>query len=107
MSGEIVRSRFERLAGTAIAYEWFVQGLQTLSPRWSVAARHESTWAPELITATSAGQRRRLTMNEATVGFRLTPEVTIRSSYYTRRPYDASAWDHQVGVQAVWARKWW
>ncbi len=43
MSGEIVRSRFERLDGTAIAYEWFVQGLQTLSPRWSVAARHEST----------------------------------------------------------------
>jgi len=107
MSGEIVRSRFERLDGTAIAYEWFVQGLQTLSPRWSVAARHESTSAPELVTAISAGQRRRLTMNEATVGFRLTPEVTIRSSYYTRQPYGASSWDHQVGVQAVWARKWW
>ena len=59
--------------------------MQTLSPRWFVAARHESTLAPALITATSVGQRRRLTMIEATVGFRVTPEVTLRSSYYTRQ----------------------
>jgi hypothetical protein len=107
MSGEIVRSRFERAAGAAIAYEWFVQAFQTLTPRWSVAARHESTWAPGLITATSAGRRSRMAMVETAVGFRLTPGVTVRSSYYTRKSYTASAWDHQVGVQAVWARKWW
>jgi hypothetical protein len=107
MSGEIVRSRFERFAGTAIAYEWFVQGVQTVTPRWFVAARHESTLAPELITTTSVGRRSRLAMVESTVGFRVTPEVTLRSSYYTRKSYAASAWDHQVGVSAVWARKWW
>ena len=107
MSGEIVRSRFERLAGTAIAYEWFVQGVQTVTPRWFVAARHESTLAPELVTATFVGQRSRLAMIESTVGFRVTPEVTLRSSYYTRKSYTASAWDQQVGVSAVWARKWW
>jgi len=107
MSGEIVRSRFERSAGAAIAYEWFVQGVQTLTPRWFVAARHESTLAPELITMTFAGQRSRLAIIESTVGFRVTPEVTLRSSYYTRRSYAASVWDQQVGVSAVWARKWW
>ena len=107
MSGEIVRSRFERLTGAAIAYEWFVQGLQTLSPRWSLGARHERTSAPELVTATSVGRRSRLAMIETTIGFRVTPEVTLRSSYYTRKSYGASAWDHQVGIQAVWARKWW
>lgn len=44
---------------------------------------------------------------EATAGFHATPEVTILSSYYARKSYGASAWDHQVGVSAVWARKWW
>jgi hypothetical protein len=33
--------------------------------------------------------------------------VTLRASYYTRKSYGASTWDHQVGISAVWARKWW
>jgi hypothetical protein len=107
VSGEIVRSRFERSVGTAIAYEYFVQGIQTLAPRWFVAARHESTLAPPLITATLVGQGTRLAVVETTVGFRVTPEVTLRGSYYTRKSYGAPAWDQQVGVSAVWARKWW
>jgi hypothetical protein len=107
ISAEIVRSRFERSAGSAIAYEYFVQGVQTLAPRWFVAGRQESTLAPPLITPASVGQATRLTMIETTVGFRVTPDVTLRSSYYTRKSYGASAWDHQIGVSAVWARKWW
>jgi len=107
VSGEIVRSRFDRSSGTAIAYEYFVQGIQTLAPRWFVAARHESTLAPPLITATLVGKSTRLSMVETTVGFRVTPDVTLRSSYYGRKSYGAVAWDHQVGVSAVWARKWW
>jgi hypothetical protein len=107
ISGEILRSRFERSAGNAVAYEWFVQGIQTLSPRWFIAGRHEGTQAPPLITATTVGQSSRFSAAEATVGFRVTPEVTLRSSYYTRKSYGASAWDHQIGVSAVWARKWW
>jgi hypothetical protein len=93
--------------GTAIAYEYFVQGVQTLAPRWFVAARHESTLAPPLITTTFVGAGTRLAVVETTVGFRVTPEVTLRSSYYTRRSYAVTAWDHQVAVSAVWARKWW
>ena len=107
VGGEIVRSRFERSEGSAIAYEYFVQGVQTLAPRWFVAARHESTLAPPLITATVVGSGTRLSVVETTVGFRVTPEVTLRSSYYTRRSYAVTAWDHQVAVSAVWARKWW
>ena len=107
LSGEFVRSRFERSGGSADAYEWFVQGLQTLTPRWFVAARHEGTLAPPLITPTFTGQGTRLSMVEATAGFRVTPGVTLRTSYYARKSYGASIWDNQVGVSAVWARKWW
>lgn len=46
-------------------------------------------------------------MIEATVGFRVTPEITVRSSYYARMSYGRLAWDQQVGVQAVWAKKRW
>jgi hypothetical protein len=46
-------------------------------------------------------------MVETALGFRVTPEITLRSSYYTRKGYDATVWDHQIGVSAVWARKWW
>ena len=41
-------SSFETSTVPAIAYEWFVQGIQTLSPRWFVAARQEGTSAPPL-----------------------------------------------------------
>ena len=42
ISGEILRTAFETFAATpSMAYEWFVQGQQTLTPRWFVASRHE------------------------------------------------------------------
>jgi hypothetical protein len=107
ISGEIVRTAFERSAGTAIAYQWFVQGIQTLSPRWFAAARHEATLAPGLVTSTVVGPRTRLAMVEAALGFRVTRDVTLRSSFYTRKGYTALAWDQQAAVSAVWARKWW
>jgi hypothetical protein len=107
ISGEIVRSRFERASGSAIAYEYFVQGIHTASPRWFVAARHEGTSAPPLVTPTAVGERTRLAIVETTVGFRVTPEITLRSSYYTRKSYGVSAWDHQAAASAVWARRWW
>ncbi|HVH27614.1 MAG TPA: hypothetical protein VM818_12670 [Vicinamibacterales bacterium] len=107
VSAEFIRSRFDRIAGSAIAYEYFVQGLQTMTPRWFVAGRHESTSAPPLITPTFAGARTRLAIVEGTVGFRLSPTVTLRGSYHTRKSYGAAAWDHQAAASAVWAQRWW
>ena len=59
ISGEFVRSQLRaRPRARAVAYECFVQGIQTLSPRWFVAGRHESTLAPPLITATPSASAR-------------------------------------------------
>jgi hypothetical protein len=107
ISGEFLRNRFDRAVGHAVAYEWFVQGIQTLSPRWFVAGRHEGTQAPPLISGTVVGRTTYFNAGEATVGYRLTRDVTLRSSYYARKSYGVSTWDNQVGVSAVWARKWW
>ncbi len=105
--GEMIRSAFDTSAGTAVAYEWFVQAIETLSPRWFVAARQEGTSAPPLISGIVIGQRKDFEMFEATAGFRVTPEITLRGSYYTRRFYGAATWDNQAGVSMVWARRWW
>jgi hypothetical protein len=106
MSGEIVRTRFETTAAPASAYEYFVQAAQTLTPRWYVAARHEGASAPAAIGGRAAGARRRMRTFEAAAGWRWTPEVTVRSSFYMRRSYTAPARDRQVAVSLVWARRW-
>jgi hypothetical protein len=107
LNAEIVRTAFDTSTSTAIAYEWFVQGVQTLSPRWFAAARREGTSAPPLMNGIVVGSRTHLDIFEATAGFRVTPDVTLRSSYFTRRFYGAKTWTDQVGVSVVWSRRWW
>jgi len=108
ISGEILRTAFDTLGGsTSVAYEWFVQGQHTLSPRWFVAARHEGTSAPPLVNGIIAGTRAELRIVEATAGYRLTPDVTLRGSYYTRQSYNATTWTNQAGASVVWAHRWW
>ncbi len=43
---------------------------------------------------------------EATVGYRIVPDVTARGSYMARKAFTRNTWDHQVGVSLVWARRW-
>lgn len=105
LRGEVLHTTYDVANGTVGATEWFVEGLQTLTPRWFGAARVEHVSGPP--TTLGATVRTDLDMVEATAGFRLTPEITLRSSYYTRRFYAAPSWDHQVGVSIVWAKRWW
>ena len=107
VGGEILRTSFETMADRAIATEWFVQGTHTLSPRWFVAARREGTSAPPLVNGIIVGSRTGLAAFEATAGFRVSPDVTLRGSYYTRKSFGESTWTDQVGVSVVWAHRWW
>jgi hypothetical protein len=107
ISGEIIRTGFESLGGTSVAYEWFMQGQQTLTPRWFVAARRAGTSAPPLVNGIVIGTRTDLETFEATAGFRVSRDVTLRSSYYTRRFYGSADWVNQAGVSIVWSRRWW
>jgi hypothetical protein len=102
VSGELVRTAFDRpTGGTAAAYEWFIEGVQTLAPRWFVAARQETAVSPAAIA------QRELKTVETSVGFRVAPEWTVRGSYYAREFYGAPQWDNQIGASLVWARRWW
>jgi hypothetical protein len=107
ISGEVTRTHFDVAAGTAVAHAWFVQMAHTLSPRWFVAARQEGVSAPPLRTLTDAGARRAFHTSEATLGYRLSRELTLRGSFMTRKAYTRDTWDHQAGISVVWARRWW
>jgi len=107
LSGEMIRDSFETAGDPAAAYEWFVQGTHTLSPRWFVAGRHEGTSAPARGNAAFYRGQPTLKIVEATLGYRVTPEITLRGSYFTRQFYGRTTWDRQGGAQIVWTRRWW
>jgi len=107
LSGELTRESFDAGVARDTAATWFVQGTQILSPRWFVAARQEGTSAPPFGGALSRGPRMIYKTVETAVGFRLSPEVTVRGSFFASKFYTRSDYDHQAGVSFVWSRRWW
>jgi hypothetical protein len=107
LTGEFVRDRFTLAGDVAVAYAWFIQGTQTLTPRWFVAGRHEGTDAPVTGAGIVFRGQPRLLANELTAGYRVTRDVTVKASYYARQSYGRLTWDQQGGVQLVWQHRWW
>lgn len=103
LAGEWVHDALDTSFGTRNASGWYVQGAQTLTPRWFVAGRLEriETTLP-LVTAPEQAFR----SGEATLGYRVTPEITLRGSYRTRRTFGRDTWDHLGAVSIVWYRRW-
>ena len=103
--GEWVRDTLETGAGDVVASGWFIQGQQTITPRWFAAMRVERMAAPALTPlATLAMQH--LNGVEETVGYRVTPDLTIRVDHRARRIFGRTAFDQQVAVSAVWWKRW-
>jgi hypothetical protein len=102
--GEWVRDTIETGGGDVVASGWYVQGQQTLTPRWFAAARVERMASPALTTPTLVDQT--LKGVEETIGFRITPDVTVRADHRARQLFGRTTFDHQVAVSAVWWRRW-
>ncbi len=107
LTGEFIRDSFTTAAAPAIAYTWFIQGTQTLTPRWFVAGRHEGTSSPVAGTGAAFATQPRTLAAELTAGYRATRDITLKASYYARQPYGRLDWDQQGGIQIVWQRRWW
>lgn len=107
LSAEFTQSRFAYGPARASASSYYVQGLQTLTPRVFAAARVERIGTPpRQAPAVTAGRGTYQTL-ETSVGYRLTPELTLRGSLTAVRGYTAAAADRRAGVQVVWSRRWW
>jgi hypothetical protein len=107
LAAEYTRERFARGPRSDTAATWFAQVMQTLTPRWFAAARHETMDAPPPVFAGPSGPRVSFRTTEATIGYRLTPELIVRGSVTASRYYTATTVDRRAGVQLVWARRWW
>ena len=101
ITGEWVRDTLETATGDVVASGWFVQGQQTLSPRWFAAGRVERIASPLLGVIDQ-----QFTGIEETVGFRLTPEITIRGGHRARRAFGRTGFDNQVTASVVWWKRW-
>lgn len=106
---EWARDRFSTGVGHFIARGWFLQGTHTLSPRWFVAGRIERMQAPAFSSPGVADGRltsQRFLGAEPTVGYRLTPELTVRVSHRIRKPFGSDQLERATAVSLVWWQRW-
>ena len=110
LAAEWVRDTIATSTGTHVASGWFVQGQQTLTPRWFVAARVERMVSPIVLPTLVADYD--FSNTEEVLGFRLTPELTVRGGHRARRSFGLPGrvgrpgFTHQVEVSLVWWKRW-
>lgn len=110
VQAEWTRDWFSVGTGKVTDSGWFAQGAQTLSPRWFVAGRIERMEAEAIVAAPDVQsvlrQRQQLRGFEETVGYRLSPQLTLRASHRMRRSFGRDDFDHVGAVSLVWWRRW-
>jgi hypothetical protein len=104
LSGEWVVDRFGTVPGPATARSFYVQGVQTITPRLFAAGRITHVRTPPVFPAPQESLD--WTTAELSAGYRVTREWTVRGGYYRQRPYRAPRWTNQAEVSVVWARRW-
>jgi hypothetical protein len=104
IGGEWTRDSLETTSGHAVAFGWYVVGQQTITPRWFAAGRVERMTGPPPVIV--GAPRQTFAGTEETLGFRITPEVTVRASHRARRLFGQPDYSHQALASVVWARRW-
>ena len=104
LSGEWVRDAFETEGATAVAGGFYVQGVQTLTPRTFAAVRLTHARAPLPLVAPAA--RWEQTVAEVAGGVRLNPAFTLRAGYQASRRGADGPVQHAMLGSLVWARRW-
>jgi hypothetical protein len=103
LAGEWVHDELETSLGDRSAAGWYVQGSQTLAPRWFVAARVERI-RTTLPLAVALEQT--LSATEQTLGFRITPALTLRVSHRALERFGTDGFGHTAAVSLVWFKRW-
>jgi hypothetical protein len=104
IAGELLRSTLDtRLASDAVTHGGWIEATQTLHPRIFVAGRADvQSIDYALITDRDFEEYQRY---EAIVGFKVTPDLTLRAGYMTRKGYVVFHWDDQFLASVTWQRK--
>jgi hypothetical protein len=105
VAGEWTHDMLQTTIDHAVASGWFLQARQTLAPRWFVAGRVERI-AAGAATLTTARIQQQLKGVEEVVGYRVTPEITIRAGHRARESFGRDQFVHNAEVSVVWSKRW-
>lgn len=83
----------------------WIEVTQTLTPRVFVASRYDHQFTEWVNPADRRQLHEPYQRSETAIGYRVTPEVTVRASYMTRKGYNVAFWDDQVLASIVFAKK--
>jgi hypothetical protein len=104
LSGEWVHDRFESSTSPAVTRGFYIQGVQTLTPRIFATSRVTRVSTPVLIGYDRVRQTRSAV--EVSGGYRLTQDWTLKGGYEGSRRYGVSDWSHAAAVSIVWGKRW-
>ena len=104
LSGEWIRDRFSTQTEPAITRGYYVQGVQTLTPRLFAASRLTRASTPVQIATSRIRWAR--TAVELTGGYRITPELTVKAGYEAARRFGGADWTHAALVSVVVGKRW-
>lgn len=104
LAGEWLWTKRElALSDARVAGGW-VEITQTLTPRVFAVARYDDQWT-RWTSVTEEDRDASYRRLETGIGFRLTPELTLRGTFMTRKGYVVDFWDDQFLGSIVYAKK--
>ena len=91
--------------GEARVHGGWIEASQTLHPRWFAVARFDDQSTAWNLQPSGQLRVEPYKRAETVVGYRLTPDVTLRGAYLTRQGYVVSFWDDQFVASIVIAKR--
>lgn len=107
IAGEWLWTRRELAHDDAAVDGGWIEGTQILTPRFFVAIRYDEQWTRWTVAADRAEREAAYRRVESALGFRVSPEITLRGSFMTRNGYVVGFWDDQFLASIVYAKKFW
>jgi hypothetical protein len=106
ISGEWTHDRFETIIGDQLSQGWTLQAQQTLTPRLFLHTRVSAIASPEVSKYATTTDRQYRSI-DTTIGYRLTPQLTLRLGHTAMRGFTSPGYDQQAGFSFMWTRRWW
>jgi hypothetical protein len=105
LAGEFLWTRRELANGDSTVNGGWIEIMQTVTPRVFLATRFDHQYTEWTSVPDNAARHEPYHRVETTAGFRVTPEITLRASYMTRKGYVVGFWDDQFLASIVYAKK--
>lgn len=106
IAGEFLLTRRQLATSDAHVNGGWIEIVQTLSPRFFAASRYDDQYTEWTSAPNQQLRHEPYRRVETAVGFRLTPDITFRGSYLTRKGYVVFFWDDQFLASVVFAKRW-